>query len=204
MHQTQSTVSVTLHRFYLNESKAVRMGSRDDSLMLLALLFGSYVVVYGSYVGMAVAWHAIKQPHQDYIIWYGHYRTIWDVLWYAPGNNTLVGVLLWAWLSGYAFISWTVWQQFEQREPTQPDDYVLLNHRDGSPVDLTVEGDGGATAADDGDEDSEADTDVDEDSSGKNVPDPLGRLHLPVVPAAMAQLPDGSVGTFYAVKAVAS
>jgi hypothetical protein len=209
---SQSSVSVTLHRFYLNESKAVRFGTTDDSLLVLALAIMSYVVVYGLYITAMVVQH-LKRHEDYYVVWRHHYGSIWDVLWSAPGNNTLVAILLLAWLSGYLFISWTVWHQFEQRENGGQmivDDLVLLNHRDGSPVDIALHPTALSRQAEadddldddagDGDGDGEGTEDTRMEESrekAKLVSEASERVRLPVVPAALVHLPDSTFAAFY-------
>lgn len=113
--QSTSTLSVTLHRFYLNESKAVRFSTIDDSLLILLLILSSYITTHGLYFLINLLHHNNKKNKQF----------IWDV--FIQDNATLVGLLLGAWFCGYCFVSWTVYYQFEGREVRHADDYVMVN-----------------------------------------------------------------------------
>lgn len=89
-------------------------------------------------------------------------------------NSTLVGVLLGAWMAGYCFVSWTVWNQFEVREGRSADDYVMLN----------------CTEEEDDDEEEE-ETGMDEKKVQEN------KIELEVVPSALTCLPNNSMGVLY-------
>ena len=115
--RTESSLSVTLHRFYLNESKAVKFSSTDDSLLILSLILTSFIITHGLYL---VFHMLLPNP-----IGKKDAGAVWDV--FLTENSTLVGVLLGAWMAGYCFVSWTVWHQFEAREGRSADDYVMLN-----------------------------------------------------------------------------
>lgn len=103
----------------------------------------------------------------------GHAGSVWDVLFNE--NSTLVGVLLGAWMAGYCFVSWTVWNQFEVREGRSADDYVMLN----------------CDPDEDGQEEEE------EGVAGEEKKILENKIELEVVPAALTTLPNNSMGILY-------
>ena len=172
MESTASTLSITLHRFYLNESKAVRFSSTDDSLISLFLVLASFTVTHGIYFLIQLL-HPTS-PKDISLVKKG----FWDL--FMQDSATLVGILLGAWMLGYCFVSWTVYYQFEAREGRPADDYVMLN--------VLPEND---------DDNDDLDDDEDEEETEAKKDENINKIDLEIVPSGVSILPNGAIALLY-------
>ena len=173
MESTASTLSVTLHRFYLNESKAVRFSSTDDSLISLFLVLASFTITHGTYFLIQLL-HPASSKEATLVR-----KGFWDL--FMQDSATLVGILLGAWMLGYCFVSWTVYYQFEAREGRHADDYVMLN-----------------VVPDNEDENDELEGDDDDDEGREAKKDEnVNRVDLEIVPKGVSVLPNGAIALLY-------
>jgi hypothetical protein len=173
METSTSTLSVTLHRFYLNESKAVRFSSTDDSLIALFLVLTAFTITHGIYFLIQLL-HPLSLKDATLVK-----KGFWDL--FMQDSATLVGILLGAWMLGYCFVSWTVFYQFEAREGRPADDYVMLN--------VFPEND---------DANDDLNDDDDEGEGGEMKKDENGnRIELEIVPSGISLLPNGAISFLY-------
>lgn len=107
-HGRGRRMTATLHRYLLNELRAVRFGPQQDSI--------SSIIIILSLIGLVHLLLYLLFLFQDQ-------TTRWDD--YVDSNQFLVGVLLWIWIVGYNVVSWVIWHQFERDERYPADDYYV-------------------------------------------------------------------------------
>lgn len=113
-HGRGRRMTATLHRYLLNELRAVRFGPQQDSLssitIILSLIGSVHLLLYLLFLVRAQS-------------------ARWDE--YVDSNQFLVGVLLWIWIVGYNVVSWVIWHQFERDERYSADDYYVEGQSEG-------------------------------------------------------------------------
>lgn len=103
------TSSASLIRLYRTDIRPVSFATGYDNIILITCLVISFLLV-----------HLVALM---YLIVISRTSLIFD---YFAKDQLLIGFLLDMWVIGFNSISHAIWWQFEQREPSIPDDYEML------------------------------------------------------------------------------